>query len=105
MIRPPPRSTLFPYTTLFRSRRAGERSLLVAEELRLDQLLGNRRAVHLHEALAAAQAVAMNGPRDQLFADAAFTGDQYRRVGRRGASDRRHHVLQPCAFADHLVAD
>src|SRR5205085_8868500 len=56
---------------------AGERSLLVAEELRLDQLLGNRRAVHLHEALAAAQAVAMNGPRDQLFADAAFTGDQY----------------------------
>src|SRR3712207_7845854 len=26
MIRRPPRSTLFPYTTLFRSRRAGQRS-------------------------------------------------------------------------------
>src|SRR5690348_18082582 len=25
MIRPPPRSTLFPYTTLFRSRRGGQR--------------------------------------------------------------------------------
>src|SRR3989449_8323929 len=28
MIRRPPRSTLFPYTTLFRSRRIGERELL-----------------------------------------------------------------------------
>ena len=28
---------------------AGERPLLVAEQLRLDQLLGNRGAVHLHE--------------------------------------------------------
>ena len=30
---------------------AGERSLLVAEQLRLDQLLGDRRAVDLHERL------------------------------------------------------
>src|SRR2546426_1955748 len=60
MIRRPPRSTLFPYTTLFRSKiddlveeqgaasgklelsllalmRPGERALLVAEQLRLDQ--------------------------------------------------------------------
>ena len=40
--------------------RAGERSLLVAEQLRLDQLLGNRGAVDLHEPLAAAQAVAVD---------------------------------------------
>ena len=33
---------------------AGERALLVAEQLRLDQLVGNRRAVHLHEPLAGA---------------------------------------------------
>src|SRR3712207_8462665 len=31
MIRRPPRSTLFPYTTLFRSRAAGERDLLLGE--------------------------------------------------------------------------
>ena len=52
--------------------RAGERALLVAEQLRLDQLLGNRGAVHLHEPLAAAQAVAVDGPRDELLADAAL---------------------------------
>src|SRR5438105_15665385 len=40
MIRRPPRSTLFPYTTLFRSRRrelVGERVALVVEEVLLDQ--------------------------------------------------------------------
>src|SRR5689334_23643836 len=59
MIRPPPRSTLFPYTTLFRSRRvarprpAAEPGALVVEERLLD--LGARghheRAV-LHDGLA-----------------------------------------------------
>src|SRR5258708_31607828 len=51
MIRRPPRSTLFPYTTLFRSRRRrpGERALLVSEELALEQVSGQRRTVHLHE--------------------------------------------------------
>src|SRR2546422_7043055 len=53
MIRRPPRSTLFPYTTLFRSLlaagRASERALLVAEQLRLEQRLGQRRAVHRDE--------------------------------------------------------
>ena len=48
--------------------RAGERALLVAEQLRLDQLLGNRGAVHLHEPLAAAQAVAVDRARDELLA-------------------------------------
>jgi len=77
----------------------------MAEELRLDQLLGNRRAVHLHEALAAAQAVAMDGAGDELLADAALALNQHRCVGRRRASDRRHHVLQAGALADHLMAD
>src|SRR3989442_10609447 len=76
MIRRPPRSTLFPYTTLFRSRfraqvadlveeqRAGVRqlepsqpplggaregALLVAEHLRLHEILGDRRAVRPRE--------------------------------------------------------
>ena len=72
---------------------AGERPFLVAEQLRLDQLLGNRRAVHLHEPLAAAQAVAVDRPRDQLLADAALALDQHGRVGRRRAADRGHHLL------------
>ena len=52
--------------------RARERSLLVPEQLGLDQLLGDRRAVHLDEPLAAAQAVAVDRARDQLLADAAL---------------------------------
>ena len=77
----------------------------MAEELGFDQLLGNRRAVHLHEPLAAAQAVAVNRPRDELLADAALAGDEHRGVGGRGAADGGHHVLQPRALADHLMAD
>src|SRR5262245_63772211 len=34
MIRPPPRSTLFPYTTLFRSRVAGSRAALAVRRSR-----------------------------------------------------------------------
>ena len=68
--------------------RAGERALLVAEQLRLDQLLGNRGAVDLHEPLAAAQAVAVDRARDQLLAGAALAEQQDGGVGRRGALDR-----------------
>src|SRR3712207_9162460 len=42
MIRRPPRSTLFPYTTLFRSQRAGD--LLRAPRLTLDRHLDDDRA-------------------------------------------------------------
>src|SRR3712207_9516678 len=57
MIRRPPRSTLFPYTTLFRSRRATgpdsgapravERASLPAARLKPDQHLGEGRVEHL----------------------------------------------------------
>src|SRR5256885_16581572 len=44
MIRRPPRSTLFPYTTLFRSPRAGREELVVVDLLDelLEHLLGDR---------------------------------------------------------------
>ena len=86
--------------------RAGERALLVAEQLRLDQLLGNRRAVHLHEALAAAQAVAVDRARDELLADAALALDQHGRVGRRRPADGAPSpACSAGALADHLVPD
>src|SRR3712207_7570648 len=53
MIRRPPRSTLFPYTTLFRSRRGGDR--------RVDRLDG-RRAGALPPARAAGAARAVDVP-------------------------------------------
>src|SRR5688572_32100067 len=64
MIRRPPRSTLFPYTTLFRS----ERAALVAEQLRLQQGLGERGAVHLDERLVLARRLLVDRLGDQLLA-------------------------------------
>src|SRR2546430_17047939 len=85
MIRRPPRSTLFPYTTLFRSVEqqgpavgeleaadaalggAGERAALMAEQLRLDQILGNRGGVHAHERLRRPRALAVDRRGDEPF--------------------------------------
>ena len=77
----------------------------MAEQLRLDQFLGNRGAVHLDEPFAAAQAVPMNGSGDEFLADTALAGDEHGGVGRRRPADRRHHLLEPAAVADHLMAD
>src|SRR5206468_12720838 len=54
---------------------------------------------------AAAQAVAMDGSRDQLFADAALALNEDGRVGRRRPPDGGHHLLQRGALADQLVPD
>ena len=48
--------------------RAGEGAALVAEELGLDQLLGDGRAVHLDEGAVAARRLRVDGARDQLLA-------------------------------------
>src|SRR2546430_13369351 len=45
MIRPPPRSTLFPYTPLFRSRRRARDGLLRRDRRAVD-LLGGQRVRH-----------------------------------------------------------
>src|SRR5690242_21390410 len=47
MIRRPPRSTLFPYTTLFRSSRPGvRRDAKRAQRVGLDATPGSRRPIH-----------------------------------------------------------
>src|SRR5437899_5289702 len=43
MIRRPPRSTLFPYTTLFRSHRRGRGPRIVCSEIRSEKGPGNSR--------------------------------------------------------------
>ena len=66
-----------------RADRAGEGAALVAEELALDQVLGDRRAVDLDERLVAARRVLVQRARDELLAGAALAGDEHggRRVG------------------------
>src|SRR5256885_11032541 len=50
MIRRPPRSTLFPYTTLFRSRRPGRRAdrTCPGAQPAPDQFLGDRKSTRLN---------------------------------------------------------
>ena len=81
---------------------AGERALLVAEQLRLDQRVGQRRAAHLDERLLRAQRVVVDGVRDQLLAGARLAADQHGGVGLR---DLRHllvHLPRRPAGADDV---
>ena len=65
---------------------AGERTFLVAEELALQQCVGNGGAVDGHERLVGARAVGMNGPRHQFLAGAALAANQHRAVALRDFS-------------------
>ena len=58
----------------------GEGALLVAEQLAFEQFLWQRRTVDLHKRLALPGRPLMDGPRDQLLADAALAADEHRDV-------------------------
>ena len=73
---------------------AGERALLVAEQLGLEQVLGDRRAVDRDERPVGARAERVQRAREQLLAGAALAFEQHRRVGRRRAVQRQRHLLQ-----------
>ena len=62
---------------------AGERAALVAEQLALDQLGGNRRAVDLDERPRRERALAVDVRGQQLLAGARFAGEQHAGVGPR----------------------
>ena len=66
---------------------AGEGAARVAEQLGLDQLLGDGGAVHLDERGAVPVAERMNLPRDQLLARPVLAGNQHAAVGRRRHRD------------------
>src|SRR5205823_7997903 len=63
---------------------AGERALFVAEQLALDQLLRDGRAVDLDERPVGAPTVLMKRACDQLLAGAVPAGDQHPPLGWRG---------------------
>ena len=82
---------------------AGERALLVAEELGFEQVLLERRAVHLDEVPARAQRVVVDGAGDELLAGARLAADQHRRVALRHLLHDAEHALQRAARADDAV--
>ena len=79
---------------------AGERAAHVAEELGLEQRLGNRAAVQRDEPVHAPRAVVMNRARDDFLAGAGLAGDQDRAVGRRDGLEQLEQPLHRPALAD-----
>ncbi len=84
---------------------AGERALLEPEQLRLEQLGRQRRAVHFYERLVLAQRLLVQRAGDELFADAALAANQHRHVGVGDALDQVADLGHLLAVAEeHRVA-
>jgi hypothetical protein len=84
--------------------RAGERALRVAEELALDERVGDRGAVDGHERARATGRSVVDGISGVLLADARLAGDQDRKLGGRDGFDLPPHQLQRGTDAEHLRA-
>ena len=80
--------------------RAGERSLLVAEELGIDQLRGDRAAVHAPERTAAEGRVLVDGAGDDLLARAGLAEEEHRRAAARDHAGAGHHRGEAGIAAD-----
>ena len=83
-----------------RSRGVGEGAPLVAEQLALDQPVGDRGAVDGDEGTLAARPQIVDGPRDQLLAGAALAPDQHRDLRHRDATDGLEDLLHDGAAAE-----
>src|SRR5260370_218559 len=88
----------------FGFRSACKTAINMPEEFRLDQLLGNRRAIDLHERAFAAKAGSMQRARNELLARTAFTVDQHSAIGRRRNGNLLTQRLHGDAVANNLIA-
>ena len=84
---------------------AGEGALFVAEELALEQMLRDGRAIDGDEPLRAPLAVVVNGAGDELLARAALAGDHHRGVAVRDAADHLEDLLHGDRLADDASPD
>ena len=83
--------------------RAGERALLVAEDFRLEQRVGQRRAVDGLEVLGPAPRQLVDHARDDFLARAGRAEDQHRDVGLGGGADPLEDDQHLLVAADHLA--
>ena len=75
----------------------------MAEQFALQQVLGQRRAIHRHERLSRTRAVLMHGARHQFLACAGLANDQDRGIGLRRPQDVALQLAQARAVADHVM--
>jgi hypothetical protein len=80
-----------------------ERTSHMSEELALEKLLRNRRAVHLDERSVGTPAPSMNRTGDQLLADAGLAPDEHGGGRARHALDEGQDVLQRVAAPDEFT--
>src|SRR5581483_2334036 len=82
-------------------RRVRERALLVAEELALEELLGDRGARDRHERAVRAAALVVDRLRDHVLADAALAREEHRRgLARRDLADELVDLAHGRRLAD-----
>jgi hypothetical protein len=81
----------------------GVGALFGTKELRLEDGLGQRRAVHGDKGPLGARRQRVQRPRAQLFAGAALAGEQHRGLRRRHLLNRRRHGADRGAVADDAV--
>jgi hypothetical protein len=82
---------------------SGERTLLVAEQLRRDERRRNRGTIHRDEGPRRARGSLVDGPGDKLLAGAGLTGDQHGRIRRRHLRDLRQNGPKRRRGADDLL--
>src|SRR4051812_5200125 len=76
----------------------------MAEDLGLQQISRDRRGVHCDEMVGTTRALVVDGAGDQLLADAALSGDEDRRAGRRDELDGLLQFAHRRPRADELQA-
>src|SRR3990172_2587369 len=81
----------------------GKRSFHVAEQFALDQVLGNRRAVHGNEQALRPEAVVMDPLREEFLSRAGLAGDKDGRVARCHAPRHFEHFPDLLAAAHDAV--
>src|SRR5262249_15811760 len=87
--------------------RASKAAAHMAEELGLEERVGQTRAVECHERSGIASASLMNQPRDDFFPDTRLAGDEHLRVGASGAMDvglDRGDGIAPADEADFVLS-
>ena len=75
----------------------------MAEKFALEQILGDGCTVHPDQGAIPPAAGLVNGPGDQFFARAGFTGDQHVGIGGRHHADPSHDGFDCLALAKDFV--
>ena len=90
-------------TAPFSRHRAGKRAFFVSEQFAFKQIFRQRRAVHFYQRLIAPRRIVMQRVGNQLFAGAAFAGNQHGCLRVRGFAHHLKDAVHFRRFADNRL--